>query len=524
MLFRQKLTFLINNFNSSNSKLARGINVDPTLVSKWVNGKRTPPPTSHYFNLIATYFSKIAVHEYQQDILNSMLKSPISNLDLDNLSDRKRALYEWLASKTELLSDNLDEGQTIDSLPLRLPKLDIDVKLGEIGHYELFKGKLGKRQAVLNFLCSILTVDEPLELQISCQEDILWLIEDQEFLVKWSAILKEILDRGHKIVIIHIVNHNPAQITAIMNYWMPLHLSGQVESYYHPKYEEPLLKKTIFIARGIASILSISPNDENVDTKCTFLFRDTLVIELMERNFLSYMTNCRPLVCSFNKNRINELHSEILDMEKRPGSYLTLKNELSSITIPTELYSSLMQHSGLSPDESKDRISLHRQRLNSFLHNLKYFQYREIYCIESIDKLIDESGCIYSGNELFIEQSIRLEPIELLQHIANIIRLLEKYEQYEIILLNRKTGLFPENLQLSIKEDFSAMIFASKDDGNKPFALITYEGNILQTFEDNLTNICTQVPKNNRSKDWVIEKLRQRVIRLEKMVGCSESE
>jgi hypothetical protein len=114
-----------------------------------------------------------------------------------------------------------------------LPKLDSQTtsisrhstEPGEESVYEKFKGITGRRQAVLNFLTEIVQSDKKQELLLHSEDDMTWLTGDRQFTLIWASLLKQIIESGHSITIIHVVNRQRDEIMNALTYWMPLHLA-----------------------------------------------------------------------------------------------------------------------------------------------------------------------------------------------------------------------------------------------------------------------------------------------------------
>ena len=96
MYFEQKLSALMHLFKLSNSKLARGINVDPSLISRWKSGERQMSPNSPHVPAIASYILHLNAYHYQRDYLDKVLHKKLGSSDRVSESSRIHALSEWL--------------------------------------------------------------------------------------------------------------------------------------------------------------------------------------------------------------------------------------------------------------------------------------------------------------------------------------------------------------------------------------------------------------------------------------------
>lgn len=539
MNFSQKLELLIENFNSNNSKLAKALNIDPSLVSKWRNGHRILLPNSPYIVQIADYFLSISALSFQNDNLLSLLRPINPNIINGNRTELRKTLIEWLAMPEQ--SNSLKEPSSYknsvisaesilnvfsniqnisaniinsENIAIKLPDIIINPESGEVGNYEIYFGREGKRKAVMKFFGIVLAEENPLELLLSSQEGIEWLIEDKEFLANWAKILKQILDRKNKIKIIHKVNRNPADIVSVMHQWMPLHLTGGVESYFYPKYEDSNIKLTMFVIKDLVAVISVNPDDK-ADIDYTFLFTNPISVKLIESNFLAFLSNCRQLAKTYINNKMKELFYDILETERKPGYCYTLKEGLSSLTIPYAVYKNLLNNTSLTDIEKEEYLIIHKRRIDKFDETIQYYSYKEIIPIESIDKMINEENYYYPGVEFFYKSSVPAAPKDLIEHLKNIIVFLKKYKNFEVILISNQEKVNPNKMYLTLKEDYSTFFSTCDSVGSNPISVSTAEGNILQAFEDYFNDVMEKTPQLNRSKEWVIKKLEERIRRLE---------
>lgn len=66
MEFFEKLNFLMDITNTTNSALARYVILDTSYISRLRNGKRQPPHNTKIINQMAAYFARNCSEEYQK--------------------------------------------------------------------------------------------------------------------------------------------------------------------------------------------------------------------------------------------------------------------------------------------------------------------------------------------------------------------------------------------------------------------------------------------------------------------------
>ena len=109
MLFHEKLNFLMNLTDITNSKLAKDANIDPSLISRWRRGIKTPSLHSDAVFCIARVLSLRLGDDFRKTKF-----AQLSNSALDSLSSANaitRSIQEWFA-----IEDNISLKKTLKPL------------------------------------------------------------------------------------------------------------------------------------------------------------------------------------------------------------------------------------------------------------------------------------------------------------------------------------------------------------------------------------------------------------------------
>ncbi|MEL7565622.1 MAG: hypothetical protein AAGU27_12140, partial [Dehalobacterium sp.] len=96
--FSECLNSLLSIFDISANRLSKAINVDSSLVNRWVNGKRIPGYGSVYIESITEYFTKNILNSFQMQLLNELFLSICEN-------------HEFVGNQKEKISKILLEAQ-----------------------------------------------------------------------------------------------------------------------------------------------------------------------------------------------------------------------------------------------------------------------------------------------------------------------------------------------------------------------------------------------------------------------------
>lgn len=103
----ENLKSVMNYFGITNSELAKALAVDPSLVSRWLNGQRRLGASSISMNALAEYI--LSLSRFVEDIewLKAQFERDGLPTDLSTVYHLKQNLIWWLASDGEALQRNL---------------------------------------------------------------------------------------------------------------------------------------------------------------------------------------------------------------------------------------------------------------------------------------------------------------------------------------------------------------------------------------------------------------------------------
>lgn len=521
MNFSEKLEAIMTIMNCNNSKLGRGINVDPSLISRWKSGNRLLKPNSPYIPLIVDFLLRAEPMTYQIESINNLLGTNFHLKRYTDIFQLKSILTEWLSSPKETLIDikssSLDENSIkFNSLMEKISKIssentpDITISQSfpneDTGRYtslRVYSGIEGKRSAVLKIMISLLSLESPGELLCFSDENIEWLVGDRSFYLKWAYLMKAAVNNGHKIKIIHVINRSPNEVIEAIDQWAPLHLTGKLESYYMPKYIASNIKKSFWV---IPKVLASSAITASPDGLCenTYISEDKEIVQNMEGVYNGLLSNCRRYFKIYNTSSNNEFISSLLCFDNAIGNVITLKDSLSSITLPENVLIRMLNRSNLSEIEKNLRIELHRQRKESFIKNLSRFKAKDIL---SIDAIFDIFSIKMTSIEDISMPPIAYEPQDLYEHIMSIVNYLREYENYEFIPIAKNVFNYGDNIFVSAKDATGSILSKWNEDPTKTVVIMTYEDLSSTVLYNSINSQIDKIPYEQREKSYIIHRL-----------------
>lgn len=514
MVFHEKLSFIMNITNTTNSALAKSVCLDPSYISRLKNGKRKPSKNENYLKDMAYYLAKQCKTDSQKNTIYNVLGMTSSpyKYTLDNLS---KNIYNWFLkdnSKHRAVENFIADiskfkfKKTQDDLSIKdLSLIDKNVKNGDV-----FYGIEGKRQGVIIFLNEILKEKENETLLLYSNEPIDWIIGDANFTRQWAALLSKVISKGNKIIIIHTINRSLNEMMAAIKEWLPLYMTGKIQPYYYPKARDGIFKKTLFIfSNKIALISSSAGTNKSTGISSNFIYTDSKIIESFSHEFYEYLNICKPLMQIFtNKNKKGYL-SILYEFESENGDMILKTDGLSTLSIPLNIIKEILV--GLDNIELEQFYTYHKHRVSSFKKGLQKNKFTEIITLPDIKDIESGNIKIHFSN-MISDQGIQYSKIQIISHLKNIVNLMKHYDNYNVYIDWENTH---QIYSLYVKDQVGVII-GKETSPSIVFAI--NERDMTIAFVDYMDSIINNFKRKNYSKNDTIEILNNLIIKIEKLL------
>ena len=281
ILSSSRFDFILNALELRHSQLAKNMNVDSSLISRWRSGERILESGNILYTLLLDYLVQQIVLKDISVTSNKLDKEAASLLsDAEHLFPRlfiwlatdeskstnlAREVASFLAYANELLAQSQDRAKVLSHEEL----IDFHHNPYLLAYFDparaktskrIYQANQGLRDAVIRFLMGTLSSPEKSNLKLFSSQKINWMTEDPNFLKAWTMLMELILKKGNRVDIIHFISRSPLELIRGMQAWLPLYLQGNL----HPlsieisgDANEPVSRvKTLFINQGQFAISS----------------------------------------------------------------------------------------------------------------------------------------------------------------------------------------------------------------------------------------------------------------------------
>jgi transcriptional regulator with XRE-family HTH domain len=489
MAFNEKLKLLMQVQGISNSKIARALSVDPSLISRWKSGSRVPPKNSAYFSKLVDYFIRHAEMDYQKSALAEVMG--LTDIP-DSDASLALCLEQWLLEEKPIAASQIDrfiarflQSPSPNMAGTKEPHIP-EQPSGRPFSGECYRGRDGFKSAILRFLTDVRRSEKKVTLLLYSDLPLKWLSEDPAFALQWAFALKAVALSGHKIKIIHTIQRDVGEMLFAVEQWLPMYMSGVIEPFYDPNFKRPLFNRTLFLAPGIASVTSTTFSSSLTAERYLYT-RDTATIADYVEEFEHYLKKCLPLMHIFTApDHLGALCDYQADHALSSLRHIVFSDSPSIETFP---------EAGLDYFQIDRHQKQHLyERLQAFKKQLDSTPYTEILHLDPSGKS-KPRNFICGSLASYDEKCYRL-------HLQNLIFLLERYPNYMLYLV--EDPVFSD-LYLSYKEEGEILIIKNAP---VPMAFGFDQPQMVHAFKLYLDQIIHTIPPAAKTRTAVIAKLK----------------
>lgn len=516
MTFAEKLDLLMKITNTSNILLSRNIAMDASFISRLRRGNRTPAKNVTYLQSMADYFARNLRTDYQKTGLWEAIKqsSLIQPSETELLKPLEIIVYEWLNEKESPAADSINAFlDDIINFQFKKTEPPADVEIDKVPdivvkEVDVFYGVEGKQAAVLTFLSLIVKSKSPQTLLLYSDEDMEWLTSKREFTAQWASLMSQLLRKGNRIKIIHSTNRNFDEMMTGIKRWVPLYMTGAIEPYYYPKNKDRLFRQTLFIAPDTPVAVTSSSVGNGTKNAANFLFTNNETVKALSEEYHDFLHLCRPLMHISTPANKKEYLTLLSEFEDEKTNTVLKADGLTGITMPLSVINSIMTR--IEKSEREHFFSYHQKRLEMFLADIQKYSFTAICSMSNPEQILAGEVAVnfsdtLSGTSLFYT------PDEYLQHLYNIIHLLETYDNFSICFTN-DTHL--EGVIVYVREDVGVLVVKTL---SPSVAFAINENNITAAFWNYFQILLNKGLHSTTNRNHTLAKLKEFTDRIEEM-------
>lgn len=338
--FSESLNSLLSILDLSANRLAKAINVDSSLVSRWVNGKRIPGYGSTYIPSIAEYFAKNILNSMQIQRLDELFLRVCGNQQFtDDLKEKTAKIL--MESQGHSIECKRKECQEIKQAINRDQDQDHSIPLSKEDKIILSLESIFSTAVILLETAANQKYGNNQTIYLTYYNDLN--IADRDLIDDFRNALLKVLNNGWNVILILRLDNNINRTVELIKFSGPLIGTRRFKPYYINKYDTSAPgKENITIPEiGVLSCFSTKPNSE---INCAFYFRNKIAIEVFQNYYQALLPNyAQPLIHDYaGENSLDFSHC-LIKSEENIGNRFLYKYSVSILAFPEDLYLKLLK-------------------------------------------------------------------------------------------------------------------------------------------------------------------------------------
>jgi hypothetical protein len=489
LAFGAYLATLLDAHGSSARTLASALDIDVSLVYKWLRGERTPARNATYLDTI--------------DRL----------LDLDTKERRTlRAARDH----------SLKLGRPKQSVPKRVASLvarivnhpsapEVMGKVQPVAVSDLPKdGAIAEAAAMQEAAIALIAqADEPSgdgTLAMSFQSEGS-AVFDRDFASRAVQAIRGALSRKWRVEHIMRLDRDLRRTVPLVESMLDLLAVGDYRPYRLMTYEPLSPPYDLLIRPDAALLLLATHHKRNVDA--ALLTRDTGQIALLRQHFALMCEQAKPLLQSFRGEEANRFGPILTEAEENhPGRVfvkygLSLFTEPASWSRPDSHCAQMVARDGYDVD----LFIAHRdRRLAAFAKHVRTAVYRDICPMEAVEMMVHDGYYMGTGKR---DPLTKMPVPERKAHLENLVRVLREQENFELALVeaDRDGIVVSQHTFWEVVGGTHALVNTQAYDGDGdriPLEMIIDEPTLGAAFQHYFDSLWERISPRNRDKDYVI--------------------
>lgn len=432
--FGEKLTLLMDSAGISGTQLAGALHVDPSLISKYRIGVRSPSEDA-----IKGAAAYICSHVKTADERRRILEAAGAGSEADNLTFEDFLIWveEWLSeghtweiSAIESLLETLDDFSYFGDSSGVIPLDEIASLAEDISKNESFWGIEGMRLAATRYLYYGATLDEPSTLCICTTSSLDFLTQDLRWKAVWASLMIHCLLRGHTIKIIYnMADRSVVEIMDAIEAFVPLYMVGNMEPYAFKGPQDNSMRHTIYLIPNHVAVTASYA--EGLDDEGEYVYSTEPRRLAAQKKYFDALLS--------DSNRLMDIYRITDGMEgfdirlgrfwSLPGKATLLLPSLSLSTLPETALNSALERSGYSIESCEKIRRVHAAARQWMILHLNTGMLDELSVIAG-QKELEEGEVFLDIPAHLVPKPISYTAKEYAAHLAHIRRLEKRQPNY----------------------------------------------------------------------------------------------
>lgn len=380
MNFAEKFNSLLVLTGINQSKLARELNVDASLVSRWRNGQRSPVNSQESILSIANAFARRIQMKYQCEALSALIGHTIG--DTATTKDLAEEILFWLNRDNAIFVEFITTVH--NAKEVAEPEVEKHAaarhSMPAHGGSKTITLVMGEQASVQSFIAACLENPQHAALMLYCDETGSWMEYAVTYLKRAYARCPQLGSLFREIHMILPHGVYAENIATYFDFIAPFAKTAAINIYSHKHYQRGEFQSSLVIAEGTALVTSFGFARQ--DDSATYLVTDKPSVEQYAREFMELCKRCETLVTLRDRRSGIQVITEMIRYIQIPADTVYEGNAVPPIMLPDGMVGTLVKKI-VGDKKTANRliwsIMETKKEMANFLENNKYTLYMPLY-------------------------------------------------------------------------------------------------------------------------------------------------
>ncbi len=462
--FPQRLKMLMMQLNITSAQLARGLNVDPSLISRWLKQGCGERKAAEHAMAIEGYVLRRKLSAENRAWLTAETGGPLS----------PGCIAHWLDPKAVVLDEE-------DRSPLVVSSFHSAVEKQTKPASQLLAID-GTEKIVALLHEELITLPEGAVIDVFLSSEASSFAVDSRFLTELRAAVE-----GQKLVVRILVQsaNNSSMASRLISACMPMLVQGQLTlSIIQGTPQTFTITTNIILPRRAAIIVTeaVQPHVTAVGT----VVRDSAIVRDMQDSFENSLRFARPMMTAYNDSFARNIIEIFFEEYGVPGSLDVIKSGLNPLYMTVEQYGKVLREFNHPEDQYTWRYTEFDRFKSAMDAVLQTSRFREVLSLSKLREIAESGVCRMPSMYFFESGTWNLNAQDSVNIFDGYIHYLETTPNFQVIMLEDEQ-LFSSNSCWHIKNNKHIMIHSWNID--EPMMVYSDQMMLIDEFQQHFDRL-----------------------------------
>lgn len=486
-------------FKISNNELAKGTDIDPSLISRYLSGQRQLKASSRQADSIAEYLMQMADSGDKIEWLNEQFRDSGMKVDMSSVFHMKDNIMTWISSDGDKMVRNTNFFETENDNPVS------ENKGNPYGTMVVGRDSI---KAALN--AAVSGLPDHIVLDMFLTSDRIKMLSDPDFV---AFLQNEISEKKLNLNIVICVSGNTQSINKILSAYLKNIVDGTIRFYTFFGSAKTLAEQMYIIIGGeVAAIITetLMGASEPIGT---FIENEVFVNEIYQSFNATYRYS-QPMFNLYDDNYTRDMIEVLYAEYCLPGELCVIKDSINPMYMSFENYCRVLKQHNPRDGEYAWKCNEYRRFKDGFNNMMETgMSCLEIISYNRLKEIVREKNCKMAGLYFMQTGFFELDLQGCIDILTGYVEYLEKYPNFSLLILDNLPELHSCNCW-HIKHNTSIAI--NDWNGAGPIMIHSNHNVVVQEFQTHYNTIWERGKGSMKNKAYIISVLKSVIGELKK--------